>query len=255
MLSYTDRLRRARDDENSHHNHISGSIQSLIQNADPQLDPDSQFADPIDFSVFTFGQRSIAEDDRLVQALLCDLYHILSIAASHQMALPSRLTYERVISLHQSLLSHILDQDTPSNGHPIPTPRHISSDATRSNNHYQLIAPLQLSTFILTSYLLFSSRNGEAPQTQSLARLASRLRALLDSRRRDHISSCWLPFPGALAWCHAIGLRFADPQRDRTWFLMQFLRVTHLSVLETWEETSRSIEMVVYGLERVGRGK
>jgi hypothetical protein len=35
--------------------------------------------------------------------------------------------------------------------------------------------------------------------------------------------------------------------------MMHFLRVAQLSALESWEETSRSIEVIVCTLERIGR--
>lgn len=189
------------------------------------------------------------EEHHFIHILLCDLYHILFIAACRQTAPLHHSTYEYVTSRHKELLSHVLDQEPANTLHPA----HESSTTSNDTND-QRIAPLRLSVLILTSWILSSSEKQDKDQAQNLTGLTARLRALLDSSNSGlHHQIKWLPFPGALMWCHAIGLRFGDQRYDRMWFLMQFLRVSHLGVLETWEETSRSLEMIVRSLERTGR--
>ena len=234
ILSYVDCLRRAGD--NDHLNHTSSGPRPHEQNTRSYPYYNDQFATPLDFSLFTFGQPSLGEDHHLTYVLLSDLYDIVSIAASYQTSPLKHSTYDYLISKHEQLLPYISNQDLTKTDHFISNLGTTTLDA---------VAPLRLSTFILTSCLL-SSHDEYLPQRP--VKLVSQLRSLLSSRNHTN----WTPFQGALVWCLAIGLRFADPRRDRTWFLMQFLRVTHLCVLETWDETSRSLELLVYGLERIG---
>lgn len=196
-----------------------------------------QFALPLHSSLFTFGQPCLAEDNHPIYALLSELYDTLSISVRRQSLPTSRSIYNRLVSRHEELLPHISYQDHPKTNHLISNPAATIPDT---------IAPLRLSIFILLSCLLSAN---EKHQTQSSVKLASQLRIMLSSRNHTN----WEPFQGALIWCLAIGLRFADARPDRTWFMMQFLRVTHRCVLSTWDEASRSLEVVVYGLERVGR--
>ncbi|TAQ87783.1 hypothetical protein B7494_g3881 [Chlorociboria aeruginascens] len=221
ILSYADRLRRAANNDNTY-NHTSSSF--ILIDSHPH--PDYQFIFPFDFALFTLGQAGLNENYNLDYTVLSNLYHILSMATSSQVSPPNRSTYEYLLSQHERLRSHITDQDTISANNP-------------------RIAPVCLSTFILTSSLLAPHNN--------LPALASQLRTLLGSTTNGpHKYAHWTPFLGALIWCHAIGLRFADARRDRTWFLMQFLRAAQLGMLERWEETGRSTSAVVGGLERIG---
>jgi hypothetical protein len=212
------------------------------------LDPNSeyQFASPVDLSLFTLSQPSLA-DRHSISDLLCDLYHILSIATSSQATALSRPTYEYVVSRHNQLISYISNHGHPNTSQFLP----ISSSTVANDPH---LTALRLCTLILTSYLLSSHYKTKEDQTKNLTNLVSQLRALLNSSASElHNRVGWLPFPGALVWCHAIGLRFAGSRRDRTWFLMEFLRVAHLCILETWEKTSKSMEVIVCGLVRIER--
>jgi len=231
LISYADRLRRAGDNDRTSSNprpHKQGTRSYTYSNY--------QFALPLDSLLFTFGQPSLAEKHYPIYVLLSDLYHILSIAADRRITSLNPTVYDYIISEHRKPLPYVSNQD------PIKTD-HISNPDTAT---LDIVAPLRLSTFILTSYLLSGH---DEYQTQSTAQLVSHLRSLLNSRNHTN----WVPFQGALVWCLAIGLRFANPQRDRTWFLMQFMRVSHRCVLEMWYETSRSLEVLVPSLERIRR--
>jgi hypothetical protein len=248
VLSYADRLRRAGDDD-SHSNHTSITPQLLGSGTAQYPYSDYQFAFPINLSLFTLNQPSLAKDQHIIYLLLCDLHNILAIAANRQIAPLSHSVYEYVVFQYDQLLPYITDQDHIHTDISTLVPGPTSLDANDL-----CIAPLRLSIFILTSFLFSSHDEEGAHQTQNLANLVSRLRALLSSTVSGiHINTNWAPFLGALVWCHAIGLRFAGPQFDRTWFMMHFLRVAQLSALESWEETSRSIEVIVCTLERIGR--
>ena len=248
MLSYADRLRRAGDDDNQN-NHTSITPQLLESGTAQNPYSNYQFAFPVNLSLFTLNQPSLAEDQHIISLLLCDLYNILAIAANSQVAPLSHSIYEYIVSQHDQLLSYLTDQDYIHTNISTPVSGPTSFDANDL-----CITSLRLSIFILTSSLFSSHDEEGAHQTQNLANLASRLRVLLSSTVSGmHIDTNWMPFLGALMWCHAIGLRFAGPQLDRTWFMMHFLRVAQLTALESWEETSRSIEVIVCTLEQIGR--
>jgi hypothetical protein len=247
MLLYTDRLRQTASNEYDRdylsHKHHSSQESSYLN---PY--PNYQFALPVDFSLFTFNHPSVDGDDHLIYVLLSNLYSIVSIAASCGISPIGRSNYEYLLSQHDELRHSIRHQGETHNTRVFPT-----SNLFSFNDDNIFIMSVRLSTFILTSYLLSSSEEEEKP-TQETARLATRLRTLLSSSTGQTYSHTdWMPFPGASVWCYAIGIRFADPQRDRTWFLMQFLRVAHMGVLETWDETSRSLEAITCGLERIRR--
>ena len=234
LLSCVDCLRRAGN--NGHLAHAS-TADPHKQDARMHSYFKYQFALPLQSSLFTFGQPCHAGDHHLIYTLLGDLYDTLSIATICQSSSISRSIYDRLISRQEELLPHISCQDYNKKGHPI---------SNYCTTILDTIAPLRFSIFILISCLLFGN---DIYQTQSPVKLASQLRVLLSSP--NHTS--WEPFQGALVWCLAIGLRFADARLDRTWFMMQFLRVAHRCVLNAWDETSKSLEVVVYGLERIGR--
>jgi hypothetical protein len=235
LLSHADRLRRAGGDAKQVDRPFPGS-QPHGLDLHPPLYPNYQFAFPIDLSLFTLDKSRVAEDE-YVQVLLCDLYYLLALAAERQAPL-SHITYEYILCLHRQLLPYIPDSIDINNSTPPPA-------STSSHADIQSREPLRLSVFILTSCLLSDPSES---QSRNLAALATQLRSVLGL---THNLTTWTPFPGALVWCYAIGLRFADPQRDRTWFLMQFLRTSHACTMKTWEETSKSIEVVTYGLERI----
>lgn len=117
------------------------------------------------------------------------------------------------------------------------------------------ILPIQLSTYVLTSSLLAmhtippdSPLSFQAPNSSFLT---SYLRALLTTPNPTLLTS----LPGAMLWIYAIGLCFSRVPGDRTWFLMQLLRVAHVWALgERWEEVVRSLDFALRGLEgaRIG---
>jgi len=195
---------------------------------------------PGNYWPFTFGSPTLAESYDANYVLLCDLRHILGIAESSKIPI-SRSAHDYIISQHAKLLSHIEDPLGSALGPP-------SLVVNESRN-----APIRLSIFMLTECLLNGNGMECEEQASRLSFLVSRLRDLLRaSDSKLHISAEWTPFRGALMWCHAIGLRFAGTQSDRTWFMMHFLRVAQHSALERWTETSTSMEMIVGGLEWIG---
>lgn len=234
-------------DSEGGHNQTSLGLYTSQHHTNQQLYPEYQMALPADFSLFIFGHPSLPEGNHVVYTLLCDLYHILSIAATSHIAPLTSSTYEYILSQHRHLLFYISDQDAAN------TDDSISIFSSPPGNADDLhIAPLRLSVFILTSCLLCRRDEKEEGQAQNLARLAARLRALLTAGSRD--DAIWMPFLGALIWCRAIGLRFAD-RHDRTWFVMQFLCSAQNGVLKMWEETSRCMDIIVCSLERIGPGR
>lgn len=250
MLSYADRLRRTGDHDNRY---IHASRGSHISEPDmePQRYHDYQFAFPFDLSLFTLGQPILNDAHHLLYDPLQELYRILSISTSFQPGSLSGSTYDYVVSLHNRLFPYLPNQELALTNSPVPDLGHTLADA----NDWR-IAPARLSTFILTSYLLCNNAEKEE-DSRALTKLASSLRTLLGSAvdvSRNHAD--WIPFPGALLWCHAIGVQFAHPGHDRTWFLMQFLRVSHPSILEAWEATSRSrSDCIQSGTDRLGRNR
>lgn len=220
LLSYADRIRRAGN----------------LDNRQVRQYSNFQVSFPLDLSMFNLGQSSWIEDHLLIYSPLNDLYRIFSMVSGGQNLSLNRSDYDFLTSQHQSLAQYI-----PSE-HLADKENFISSLGPESHD---AITALRLSTMILTSSVLSDNEIMVA----KLAGLASQLRSLLSANNYPN----WNPLQGMLVWCLAIGLRFADPQRDRTWFLMQFLRVTHLCVLEAWDVTSRSLEVLVGGLERIGR--
>jgi len=237
LLSRADRLRRTSSNARPPYGSFSNS-QSDEPDSDLRLRANYQFALPVDLTLFTLNHTSMNKD-QYIHVLLCDLYLLLAPNVDwHNPLYPP--TYEYVVGLHNQLLPYILDQDLSSMHSSTSAPTYTSSGIDN-----QFYGPLRQSLFILTSCLLTNPCEGEP---QSLSSLVSKLRSML-SLVHNHIA--WTPFPGALVWCYAIGLRFADPQLDQKWFLMQFLRVSHSCTMKKWEETAKSMEVVTYGLERI----
>jgi hypothetical protein len=237
LLFHADRLRRAGGDAKQFDRSFPGPY-LYGPDLHPPLCSNDRFTFPADLSLFTLSQKCLAED-QYIQVLLCDLYHLLALATDWQTSL-DHSTYEYILCLQKQLLPYVPEQcflDLNSSTSP---PAFASS-----NKDNKFCEPLRLSIFILTSCLLSDPSES---QSRNLAALATQLRFVLGLA---HNHTTWFPFPGALVWCYAIGLRFADPQRDRTWFLMQFLRTSHACAMKSWEETSKSMEVVTYGLERI----
>ena len=248
VLSYADRLRRVGGTDNFN-NHSSRTL-LVEQDGDLQSKlADNEFHFPVNISLFTLRQPNLSDGDQLVHCLLCDLHYTLSIAVRSQKTPPSSLRYYYIVSIHEQLFPYIIGQDRTSTDTSTLVPGPTSLEVNDSR-----ITPLRLAIFILTSWVLFSSGDQLESQSLGLANLASRLRVLLSSTVSGlHINANWMPYPGALMWCHAIGVRFAGLQCDRTWFMMHFLRLAQLSTLESWEEASKSIHAIVSGLEQIMR--
>lgn len=208
-----------------------------------QLLSSLQFAFPMDASIFTFGQPASAEDSYLIYLLLGDLYHVVSVAASCQ-TLVNRSTYEYVASQRKRML-------------PLVTTSVLNDDEgfvlkeTEDDTDLRLL-PLQLSIFLVASCLLFGAGDD---QRHFLAASASRLRSLLTKlgAPSEYYDADLTLFPGALVWCYAIGVRFSDPKRDQKWFLLQFLRTTHVWMPGAFDEMSRNARMIVDCMECIGR--
>lgn len=196
---------------------------------------DTQFSFPVDFALFTFGHHCPFENNSLIYSLLGDLYIVLSIAGSSDEAPVPLATYAYIVYQRERACSP------------------ISFDAAQDNINQGdkgniMAVPICHSIFLLTSHLLSGVEDYEVG---SLAQIASNIRKLLSETRIGvEYSIAWIPFPGALLWCYAIGVRFAGP-KDKTWFLMQFLRVSHLGVLEKWDEACKSIFLISKALGNI----
>jgi hypothetical protein len=194
----------------------------------------TQFLFPVDFVLFTFGDRCPSEDNTQIHSLLVDFYSILSIAEASRDPLVAATTHDYMAYQRQLSYQHIFLDDIQGINHRI-------EENTMS-------APIHLCIFLLGSYLLSGSHIYEA---SSLAQIASKIRTHFSSTSIGlaYTTAC-IPFPGALLWCYAVGVRFAGPE-DKTWFLMQFLRVSHWGFLEKREQACKSLLLVVNALENV----
>lgn len=192
-------------------------------------------------SVFTLGQQSLPTDYGIVFTLLEDLYDIILISAGVNKTSRTKEEIHRyVASKHRAMFPYFESRSNAEASAEI----HPSTPA----EDYR-IAPLRLLILILCSCLQYGFKPGH---DSVLANLASQLRQLLESSGMlaDYHAQ-WMPFVGALVWCYAIGVRFAEGKRDRTWFLMQFLRTSQSYILDATEVTSSSISMVLDGLEGI----
>jgi hypothetical protein len=201
----------------------------------PELPFDFQFSCPVDFALFTLGHKRSSWEISPIYSLMMELHNVLSIADSSRVTPVSKHSYDYVASRWNHLSQDIVayaGQEEISNG----------------INENTSTAPIRLCIFMLASYLLSSQ---ELYQNQSLSQLASQMRALLSVTGIGvDYHTAWIPFPGTLLWCCAIGIRFAGPS-DKTWFLMQFLRISHSWLLERWEETCKNICLVARAVENM----
>jgi hypothetical protein len=194
-----------------------------------------QFSFPADLNLFTFGCHSPSEDNSLIYSLTGELYNVLSIAEISGDGPVAQSTYDYVASLWRHTLLEIAIDD---NQHT--TAQGIKADVRA--------APIRLCIFLLASHLL---PGPEFPHNQPPSQLASQLRALVDPTCSGLGSeTAWDSFPGALGWCCAIGLRFADAG-DRTWFVVNFLKLYHPWLLVKWEETSKSMCLVTSAVDKI----
>jgi hypothetical protein len=196
---------------------------------------DTQFSFPVDFALFTFGHHCPYEDNSLIYSLLGDLYSVLSIAESSGEAMVAPATHE-YIAYQRERAYHPISLNT------------IQDCIDQGDGENIMAAPIRLCTFLLTSYLISGTEIHEAC---SLAQITSIVRTRLSATRIGiEYSTTWIPFPGALLWCYAIGLWFADT-KDKTWFRMHFLRISHLGVLEKWDEACKSIFLISKALRNI----
>ncbi|KAH8653521.1 hypothetical protein BX600DRAFT_515788 [Xylariales sp. PMI_506] len=231
LLDQSNRLRQMGD-------HVSGRTKES-EASHPHLFNLS--VPPQDFSVFTLDLEHGLNDQGVVCGLLKDLYQVVSIAIQLSTSpAASQTVYDYVVSVYNRVLQSL--DDPPSKGG-------VSvSDYELTEEHSPIVAPLRLTVLMLCSCLLY----GEYGAGETLARLANRLRGLFESRRTMlEFHTQWSPFVGGLLWCQAIGVRFAVGKRDRTWFLMQFLRISQSYILDDCPNISESIAMVLDGLENI----
>ncbi|KAE9367056.1 hypothetical protein N431DRAFT_515833 [Stipitochalara longipes BDJ] len=193
------------------------------------------FSFPMDFALFTFGDHFQSEEKDFSCNLLVDLYTLLSIAkTSNKFAnIPSTLDY--VASQW-----HDIVQKVAGNASQINT--------WEEDNEKWITASIHLGMFILASILLSGSK---ISQPYSVSAMYSQLRSLLGTTiagTKRH--GVWARFTGALLWCLAIGARCAE-QKDKTWFLMLFMKTAYPWLLVRQEETSKNMCLVSSALEEI----
>jgi hypothetical protein len=192
-------------------------------------------------SLFTFNLNTVEMNQAYMIEPLKDLFNVI-YAATCQTTPIFDLSVYNYLELQHKKLSNIFQ----SQGAADPTP---------SGYNDPRIIPIQLCSFILTSHFHERKLPLQIDTAKHSQSLASSLRAMLNpTTAGSHMHAVWMPFPGGLAWCHAIGFFFASEKKDRTWFLMQFLRVSHFWVLDKWDESTKSIDTILSRLQDLKQG-
>jgi hypothetical protein len=75
------------------------------------------------------------------------------------------------------------------------------------------------------------------------------LKLLKESLERTNLFQFWHPIPGALMWVLAIGARFTEKGREKSWFLAQLARTYIVYALTQWDEVEISLKAVLYALK------
>lgn len=183
----------------------------------PDLSVDVRYSFPVNHNVFTFGTPLVLEDHALLHKLGIELYSLLAISDKSESS-ASQAKYDLVSLMYR---------------------RSKPGEATGvSVKDCSCILSIRQAMLILTSYLL-------SDPEESPSQLAAYLRTIFNTN-----DPFWAKIPGLALWCCAIGARFATPN-DKTWYLMQFLRISHSWILDRWEESCEGICMAVNAMDRV----
>lgn len=206
------------------------------KNIDKKLGLDFSFdyriSIPVDLHIFTLGNDCSSQMDTLLYILVGDLYYMLWIADQSSKGPVAQTTYDYVSAQWNDLYQNLRSDDN-------------FSPFLLSHSEDIRIAPMRLSIFIYATYLLDSKLSQSPTQNIPIASLVSQLKKLLAKTGYGiEAHSLWMPFPGALLCCHAVGMRFAETE-EKMWFTMQFMKLAHPWLIERWEDSFKTVGLVL----------